>query len=143
MKKLTLVLFLALMMILGACNSEESTTKTYSATLSGASEVPAVTTTATGSVTVTIDGSELTLNGTYTGLSAAASGAHIHGPAAAGSNAGVFLELSFTAATSGTLSGTKTLTAEELSNLEDGLYYVNVHTPPNASGEIRGQLELE
>jgi hypothetical protein len=46
------------------------------------------------------------------------------------------------AESSGELSGTwEDMTAAEVQNLRDGLYYVNVHTEMNGPGEIRGQLE--
>jgi uncharacterized lipoprotein YehR (DUF1307 family) len=48
MKKFTLVFFLALMVVLTACNSGGSTTKTYTADLRAAA---GVTSNATGSVT--------------------------------------------------------------------------------------------
>jgi CHRD domain len=117
----------------------------YTATLSGADEVPPVTdTTATGSVTAKLKGKELSIKGKYENLSDAATGAHIHGPGAAGTNAGVVLPLTVTEGTtagSGTLSGTITLTDAQIAELEGGLYYVNVHAAIHASGEIRGQLE--
>jgi CHRD domain len=116
----------------------------YTATLSGANEVPAVVTTATGSVTAKLKGKELTIKGTYAGLSGAATGAHIHGPAAKTASAGVISPLTFTedtAAGSGKLSGSVTLTDAQIIDLKAGLYYVNIHAAVNASGEIRGQLE--
>ena len=89
MKKLGLVvLSLVVAFVLAACDSG-STTKTYTATLSGAKEVPPNATTATGSATAELDGKVLTVTGTYTGLSGAATGAHIHGPAAKTASAGV------------------------------------------------------
>jgi hypothetical protein len=144
MKKLGLVvLSLVVAFVLAACDSG-STTKTYTATLSGAKEVPVVITTATGSATAELDGKVLTVTGTYTGLSGAASNAHIHGPATKTESAGVISAITFTegaTAGSGTLSGTITLTDAKITELQDGLYYVNVHTIANAGGEIRGQLE--
>lgn len=116
----------------------------YSATLSGTAEVPAVETAATGSATVTIKGLEMTLEGTYEGLSGAAQAAHIHGPAPEGENAGVAFPLTFTegeTAGSGTLAGAATLTEAQLAELAAGQWYVNVHTEANGGGEIRGQLK--
>jgi CHRD domain len=116
----------------------------YAATLSGANEVPAVETAATGAVTLTLTGMDMTLAGTYEGLSGAAQAAHIHGPAAEGTNADVVFPLVFTegaTAGSGTLSGSGTLTEAQLADLQAGLYYVNVHTEANGGGEIRGWLK--
>jgi hypothetical protein len=89
-------------------------------------------------------GNQLDLNITYRTLSGAASDAHIHGPATASQNAGVLVGLSpfngggFGA--SGGLSGSTSLIATNLSNLIDGLTYINFHTGANPSGEIRGQI---
>jgi predicted lipoprotein with Yx(FWY)xxD motif len=119
---------------------------TFTATLNGANEVPAITTDGTGSVTATLSGTTLTLNGNYTYLSGPATLAHIHGPAAKTEAAGVLFNLTFTNEGnpgSGKLSATLTLTPEQVAQLKDGLYYVNVHTAANKAGEIRGQLEVK
>jgi CHRD domain len=57
------------------------------ATLDGASEVPAVSTSATGSGSFTLIGVQLGFDVDYAGLSATATLAHIHGPAAPGATA--------------------------------------------------------
>ena len=122
-----------------------SETLTFVANLDGASEV---TTTgnasqATGSVTAVLKDGKLTVDGTYTGLAGAPTGAHIHGPAAANANANVVFPLTTTegaAPTAGKLSGTFDISASQIAELKDGMYYVNVHTAKYASGEIRGQL---
>jgi hypothetical protein len=143
MKKFSLiVLSLVVAFVLVAC-APAAMGGDYTATLSGASEVPPVETAATGSATVTLNGMEMTLVGTYEGLSGPAQAAHIHGPAAEGENAGVVFPLTFTegaTAGSGTLAGSATLTEAQLAELQAGLYYVNVHTEANGGGEIRGQL---
>jgi len=124
------------------------TTRSYAATmafkadLKGSSEVPPNTTTGTGSVTATYDPATkmLTWNGTYSGLTGAATAAHFHGPAEAGKNAGVAIWIS----TKGSpfpspFSGSATLTDAQASDLQKGLLYVNIHTAANPGGEIRGQ----
>ena len=63
----------------------------YDATLSGAQQVPPVTSTGTGTATMTLDGDKLTYDVEYKDLSGPATAAHIHGPAAAGANAGVMI----------------------------------------------------
>jgi glucose/arabinose dehydrogenase/plastocyanin len=92
----------------------------------------------------TLIGDQLTFNIMYQGLSGAATAAHIHGPAAIGENAGVLIDLSpFNGGafgTNGTLSGSVTLTPDQLAMVLDGRTYVNVHTPANPNGEIRGQI---
>jgi hypothetical protein len=40
------------------------------------------------------------------------------------------------------VSGTATLTQDEINDLEAGQTYVNVHTAKNPNGEIRGQITV-
>ena len=109
--------------------------------LNGANERPTpVVTPAIGSGTITRVGNKLFYNINYSGLSADATGAHIHGPADANATAGVLVPLSGAVGTSGTLSGVVTLSAAGLGALVDGLTYVNIHTTLNGGGEIRGQV---
>jgi hypothetical protein len=119
----------------------------YKATLAGASEVPPVTSPATGSVTAVLDGTMLDVNGTYKDLSGPAISAHIHGPATATATAGIFCTLTFT---EGTPAGTGTLKGEcpnfdeaTVTNLNGGMFYVNVHTSAHGGGEIRGQISKQ
>lgn len=118
---------------------------TFSASLSGAAERPtSVTTSGSGSGIFALEGDKLHFAVSYSGLSGAASAAHIHGPALASEPAGVLINLApfngggFGA--SGTLSGTVTLTAEQKVALLAGKTYVNIHTGANPGGEIRGQI---
>src|ERR1700759_2570057 len=63
----------------------------FKATLDGKSEVPATTSTGTGTADIDYDPAtkKLSWKLTYTGLSGPATAAHFHGPAAAGENAKV------------------------------------------------------
>lgn len=111
----------------------------FKGALSGAQEVPAKTTDGKGDVLATLDTKTKMLNYTvtYTGLSGPATAAHIHGPAAAGANAGVLVP--FASAVS-PITGTVTLTDAQIADLMAGKMYANVHTAANPGGEIRGQL---
>ena len=64
---------------------------TYKADLTGAAEVPPVTSKGTGTLAATYDpaSKKLTYTVNYKDLSGPATAAHFHGPAAAGANAGV------------------------------------------------------
>jgi Cu/Zn superoxide dismutase len=117
-------------------------TATFTATLSGAAEVPANTTSGSGSLEATLDKAtnQLTWKMTYIGLTGAATGAHFHGPAMPGANAGVVVP--FTSAVS-PVEGKATLTAPQVADLMAGKWYANVHTAANPGGEIRGQLMLK
>jgi hypothetical protein len=113
----------------------------FKADLSGANEVPPVTTAGKGSATATLDTGTKMLTWTvdYSGLSGPVTAAHIHGPAAAGTNAGVLIPLGTNLANP--IKGSATLTDAQVSDLEAGRTYVNLHTADNKGGEIRGQLQ--
>ena len=112
----------------------------YSANLSGAAEVPAVTTTGSGLVVASYDtvSKKFTFTVTYQGLSGPAAAAHFHGPADAKSNAGVVIPVKEMMAN--TLRGEATLTDAQAADLRAGKWYFNVHTAANKGGEIRGQV---
>lgn len=113
---------------------------TFHATLDGAHQVPKVTTKATGKATATLDTSTdmLSYDITYSGLSGAATGAHIHGPAPVGKNAGVLVD--FKDPVTSPVKGKVKLTAAQAKDMLAGLTYVNIHTQAHKGGEIRGQL---
>ena len=108
--------------------------------LTGAQEVPPVTTGGSGTVDSSFDKgtNTLTWTVTYSGLSGPLTAGHIHGPAAAGANAGVLIP--FTGDLASPIKGKATLTAAQVNDLMAGRYYVNLHTAKNPGGEIRGQL---
>jgi hypothetical protein len=129
--------------LLALTSRSQAATTTFTADLKGSSEVPSNTTTGTGSATVTLDSAsnKITWNVSFSGLTGAATAAHIHGPAPVGKNAGVLVWLSTKGKTATSpLSGSATLTAAQASDMMNGLLYVNVHTAANPGGEIRGQL---
>lgn len=111
----------------------------FSASMSGANEVPAVTTSGAGMAQATLDKDTNVLKWkiSYSGLSGPATAAHFHGPAAAGSNAGVVVPFTSVASP---IEGQATLTPAQVSDLMAGKWYANVHTAANKGGEIRGQM---
>lgn len=107
--------------------------------LSGANEVPPVTTTAsgTGSITVAADG---TVSGSVKTTGVKGTMAHIH-RGAAGKNGPVLIPL--TAGSEGEWlvpAGAK-LDAEGMKAYQAGELYINVHSEANKGGELRVQLK--
>ncbi|MEP6945641.1 MAG: CHRD domain-containing protein [Acidobacteriota bacterium] len=116
--------------------------ETLYANLSGAQEVPVVSTNATGYARIVINESALTITYTvvFSGLSSAQTASHIHAPGAIGATAAVAINFSAVGGTSGTISGTAPITATQIAQLRAHLGYVNVHSTIFSGGEIRGQL---
>lgn len=118
--------------------------KLYVTVLTGAQEVPPVTTTATATAATTVDPDTgaLTIHVNAVGLDDAVAG-HIH-QALAGSNGPVLVELTQDPEDLGHwFAEDATLDADGLAALNAGALYVNLHTPANPPGELRGQIEPE
>ena len=116
-------------------------TLTFTTTLSGASETPPNTTTGTGQVSATLDTTSkvLSYTVTYSGLTGPAIMAHFHGPAGPGVSAPPVVAVP-KSALANPMAGTATLTDGQISDLEAGKWYFNIHTAANPGGEVRGQL---
>jgi uncharacterized repeat protein (TIGR01451 family) len=110
----------------------------YVATLTGAQETPPNNSTASGTATLLLspDEREARVAVNFSGLSSAQTGAHIHGPGAAGVAAPILFHLP-----SGNFNDVVvTLSATDVQNLKNGLLYINLHSSNFPSGEIRGQF---
>lgn len=112
----------------------------FKADLKGSSEVPPTTSKGAGNVDATYDTAtkKLSWKGTVSGLSGNATGAHFHGPAEPGKNAGVMVPVP--GVTTGPFEGTATLTDDQAKAFTSGQVYFNVHTAANSNGEVRGQM---
>lgn len=108
------------------------------ADLKPASEVPPVTSPASGSVEATYDTSSKVLSwtGSYSGLTGPATMAHFHGPAEPGKNGPVMVP----SPAASPIKGQATLTDAQAAELMAGRTYFNVHTAAHPGGEIRGQV---
>jgi hypothetical protein len=143
MKKPILLWMVSLLLLTVSCKDKEeevSPEVPVMATLSGASEVPANPSTATGKAegTYNNDTNELKLTITYQGVTPTAW--HIH-KAAAGTNGGVLFDFGNTFTSP--YNYTTTLTEEQEADLKAGMYYVNIHSATYKGGEIRGQLSVD
>ena len=116
--------------------------ETFYAYLNGAQEVPAVSTSATGYARIRLNEAAGTINYTvvFRNFSSAQTASHIHAPAAIGSTTGVAINFGAVGGTSGTITGTASITPTQIAQLRAHLGYVNVHSTNNPNGEIRGQL---
>ena len=116
--------------------------------MSGSQEVPVKTTPAGGSFDVSYDKKTHVLKFTlyWNALTGTPTGAHIHGPAPRGMNAGIKHDFfaPFPKTVAGSYSGATLV--DGVSIIEDSLlqgrYYFNIHTALNPGGEIRGQIEF-
>ncbi len=117
----------------------------FVANLSGAQEVPAVTTSGKGVCQVVLNAAQtqITVNCRYSGLSSSANAAHIHGNGAVGATAPVLFNFGTVSGTSGTITPAAiTVTAQQVADLRANKLYANIHTANNPSGEIRGQIHV-
>jgi hypothetical protein len=90
-----------------------------------------------GSFTATLDGTSLKWKLTFKNLSGSATAAHIH---TAPRRVAGPVTIPLCAPCTSPVSGTTTLTAQQVKDLLARKQYVNVHTTKNAAGEIRGQI---
>lgn len=104
----------------------------YSATLKGAEGSKG-----TGEVQAMLDGKTFSYSATYSGLTGPVVAAHFHGPAAPGGNAPPVVPAM---ASPSPIKGTATLTDAQITDLNAGKWYFNVHTAANPGGEIRGTV---
>ena len=106
--------------------------------LSGANEVPAIVTTATGSGMIRVT-SDHAVSGSISTTGIDGKAAHIH-LAPKGSNGPVVLPLTKVADGSWIVPEGAKLSDAQYASYIAGDMYVNVHSAANPAGEIRGQL---
>lgn len=123
-------LVIAAVLVAGAALSAQSTEK-YSARLgwvpiAGANDRANVT--GKGTATATLQGTKLTVTGTFEGLAAAATVARVHQGVARGARGPAIGDLVISKGTSGTISGGIALAPEQLESLKQGRLYVQLHS---------------
>jgi CHRD domain-containing protein len=108
-------------------------------TLSGSEEVPPVTTSASGTGTITVN-ADKTVSGSVTTSGVNASMAHIH-EGAPGKNGPPIIPLTKGGDNSWTVPSGSKLTDAQYQAYKGGNLYINVHSEAHKGGEIRGQLK--
>jgi hypothetical protein len=95
-----------------------------------------------GSITATLQGKQLTIQGTFEGLRSPATTVQIHrgpkgipGPAIAN-----LADLTVTKAQKGTVSGTLDLTPDQIADLRSGRWYVQIQSERAPDGNLWGWL---
>jgi hypothetical protein len=98
--------------------------------------------TGSGSLTATLAGTKLTINGTFEGLKYPATMAELHSgvAAVAGVRGPVVTTLMITKATSGSISGSADLTPQQLTNLRKNGLYIQIYNERTPEGVLWGWL---
>jgi uncharacterized repeat protein (TIGR01451 family) len=111
----------------------------------GSAVVPAVVSDGNGEAALSVigGGGRIAVSLSFGLLQGDAIAAHIHGPAEAGFGGPVIFDLQpVPGSTAGeVLYRDFALSAGQLADLRDGLWYIDVHTSAHPAGEIRGQFE--
>ncbi|MEA5257248.1 CHRD domain-containing protein [Arcicella aquatica] len=143
MKKTLFAFLISTLLFAISCKKDEEVSPEvkFNVALNGSVEVPANTSTATGSFVGTYNKTTKVISYTisYNGVTPTAW--HIHKGAVGVSGAVIFgLGTTFNTAYSST---TAALTTDQETDLMAGNYYVNIHSASKPGGEIRGQLILK
>lgn len=143
MKK-ALLAALATLMLVTACKKDDTSTPAViimqvTGALAGANQVPAVTTSASGSFTGTYNKSTmvLTYSVDYNGFTPKSGHLHLGAPGTAPAN-NIFVV--FTNVATSPITGTATLNQLQADALLAGNVYANLHSVANPGGEIRANL---
>jgi hypothetical protein len=113
----------------------------FSVELTGTAEVPPNDSAGTGTLEATLDTDSKVLKYTitYEGLTGPATAAHFHGPAGPESNAPPVVPIPDDKLAS-PIEGEATLTDDQIADVQNHMWYFNIHTAQYPDGELRGQL---
>jgi hypothetical protein len=150
---LSLLLLATSLMAATACSDNKTTPAPVTAALpavtgafSGAQEVPAVASAATGTFTGTLDKTtrELRFTITFAGISPTIAHLHLGAP---GTKGNIFLPFPFNNATSdgfdSPITGTSILSPAQAAALVANGVYANLHSAAQPGGEIRADLSVK
>jgi len=93
-----------------------------------------------GNATATLQGTKLTVTGSFDGLKSPATIAQIHTSVAAGVRGPAILDLTVSKATSGMVTGSVDLTPEQVASLRKGQLYIQIHSEKAPDGNLWGWL---
>jgi CHRD domain len=99
----------------------------------------AATVAGSGSVTAVLNGTKLTVTGTFDGLKSPATIVQLH-KGQRGVRGPSILDLQATKATSGTISGTLDLAPQQVQDLQNSRLYVQLHSEKAPEGNLWGWL---
>ena len=136
-KSLSATLVTGVLMLAGSWASADD----VKVTLTGAEEVPPVTTAATATGAITI-GADKAVSGSVNTKGIDGTAAHIH-LAPAGKNGPPIITLTKGDNGTWTVPAGSVLTDAQLASYKAGDLYVNVHSAANKGGEIRTQLKAK
>ena len=132
----------AMVLLAAACSSMggmgSGITEKTSAALTGAQEVPPVSTSASGRSTISV-ASDRTVSGAVIVTGMEPTAAHIH-QGAMGMNGPVIVPLAKTAPMTFSVPAGQKLTDAQYAALKDGKLYINVHSAAHPGGEVRLQM---
>jgi hypothetical protein len=140
-KLVTAMAVVAAVTVFGACTTmgQMAGSNTQTLTLTGANEVPPVTTSATGTATVTINPDRsVAVKVNVSGMTATAS--HIH-EGAPGTNGPVIVPFTKTGDNTFASSEGAKLTESQYASYKAGNLYVNVHSAAHPIGAIRAPIK--
>ena len=132
---------LILLCVCGAALSAQAN-KTFRTRLSPVPLDVAMQTTVAGvgSATAVLAGTRLTITGTFDGLRSSATTVQVHKSPVRGVRGPVVFDLTATPGTNGTISGSVDLTAAQVTDLEKGRLYIQMHSEKAPDGNLWGWL---
>jgi hypothetical protein len=96
--------------------------------------------TGSGALKGVLAANKLTITGNFSGLRSPATDAHIHEGIAKGVRGAAILDLEVSKATSGSVSGSVSLTPEQMEDLKNGRLYVQINSQGAPDGNLWGWL---
>ena len=135
----TLWAMVGVLAVLGAMGVGVASAVDVKVTLSGSQEVPPVTTSATGSGTITV-AADQSIAGTIKTTGVKGTAAHIH-LGSAGTNGEVLIPLTKAGDDGWAVGPGAKLQDAHYQAFKDGNLYINVHSAAHPNGDIRGQIK--